>query len=164
MGVKIEKTNAARLLDKARIPYKLIPYEFDENDLAAQHVADSLGQDIARVFKTLVLHGDRTGHIVCVVPGNAEVDLKALAKASGNKKVEMIAMKDLLGVTGYIRGGCSPIGMKKRFPTFFHISALDFDTIYVSAGVRGLQLEINPSELIRFVSATTADVASFTTA
>jgi Cys-tRNA(Pro)/Cys-tRNA(Cys) deacylase len=161
MGVKIEKTNAARLLDKARIPYKLIPYEFDENDLAAQHVADSLGQDIARVFKTLVLHGDRTGHIVCVVPGNAEVDLKALAKASGNKKVEMIAMKDLLGVTGYIRGGCSPIGMKKRFPTFFHTSALDFDTIYVSAGVRGLQLEINPSELIRFVSATTADVASF---
>ena len=161
MGVKIEKTNAARLLDKARIPYKLIPYEFDENDLAAQHVADSLRQDIARVFKTLVLHGDRTGHIVCVVPGNAEVDLKALAKASGNKKVEMIAMKDLLGVTGYIRGGCSPIGMKKRFPTFFHTSALDFDTIYVSAGVRGLQLEINPSELIRFVSATTADVASF---
>lgn len=160
MGVKIEKTNAARLLDKARIPYKLIPYEFDENDLAAQHVADSLGQDIARVFKTLVLHGDRTGHIVCVVPGNAEVDLKALAKASGNKKVEMIAMKDLLGVTGYIRGGCSPIGMKKRFPTFFHTSALDFDTIYVSAGVRGLQLEINPSELIRFVAATTADVAS----
>ena len=161
MGVKIEKTNAARLLDKAGISYKLIPYEFDENDLAAQHVADSLGQDIARVFKTLVLHGDRTGHIVCVVPGNAEVDLKALAKASGNKKVEMIAMKDLLGVTGYIRGGCSPIGMKKRFPTFFHTSALDFDTIYVSAGVRGLQLEINPSELIRFVSATTADVASF---
>ena len=161
MGVKIEKTNAARLLDKARIPYKLIPYEFDENDLAAQHVADSLGQDIARVFKTLVLHGDRTGHIVCVVPGNAEVDLKALAKASGNKKVEMIAMKDLLGVTGYIRGGCSPIGMKKRFPPFFHTSALDFDTIYVSAGVRGLQLEINPSELIRFVSASTADVASF---
>lgn len=164
MGVKIEKTNAARLLDKARIPYKLIPYEFDENDLAAQHVADSLGQDIARVFKTLVLHGDRTGHIVCVVPGNAEVDLKALAKASGNKKVEMIAMKDLLGVTGYIRGGCSPIGMKKRFPTFFHTSALDFDTIYVSAGVRGLQLEINPAELIRFVSASTADVASLTTA
>ena len=164
MGVKIEKTNAARLLDKARIPYKLIPYEFDENDLAAQHVADSLGQDISRVFKTLVLHGDRTGHIVCVVPGNAEVDLKALAKASGNKKVEMIAMKDLLGVTGYIRGGCSPIGMKKRFPTFFHTSALDFDTIYVSAGVRGLQLEINPAELIRFVSASTADVASFTTA
>ena len=159
MGVKIEKTNAARLLDKARIPYKLIPYEFDENDLAAQHVADSLGQDIARVFKTLVLHGDRTGHIVCVVPGNAEVDLKALAKASGNKKVEMIAMKDLLGVTGYIRGGCSPIGMKKRFPTYFHSTAADHDVIYVSAGVRGLQIEINPNELISFVDGVISDVA-----
>lgn len=160
MAKKIEKTNAARLLDKAGVPYKLIPYEFDENDLAAQHVADSLGQDIARVFKTLVLHGDRTGHVVCVVPGNAEVDLKALAKASGNKKVEMIPMKDLLSVTGYIRGGCSPVGMKKRFPTYFHTTALDFETIYVSAGVRGLQIEIDPADLIGFVGATVASVAT----
>ena len=160
MAKKIEKTNAARLLDKAGVPYKLIPYEFDENDLAAQHVADSLGQDIARVFKTLVLHGDKTGHIVCVVPGNAEVDLKALAKASGNKKVEMILMKDLLSVTGYIRGGCSPVGMKKRFPTYFHTTALDFDTIYVSAGVRGLQIEIAPADLIGFVGATVDSVAT----
>ena len=158
---KIEKTNAARLLDRAKIPYKLIPYEFDENDLAAQHVADSLGQDIARVFKTLVLHGDRTGYLVCVIPGNCEVDLKALAKVSGNKRVEMIPMKDLLGVTGYIRGGCSPIGMKKTFPTYFHATALEFDTIYVSAGVRGLQVEISPSDLIAFVCASVADVASF---
>lgn len=161
MAKKIEKTNAARLLDKAGVAYRLIPYEFDENDLAAQHVADSLGQDIARVFKTLVLHGDKTGHIVCVVPGNAEVDLKALAKASGNKKVEMILMKDLLAVTGYIRGGCSPVGMKKRFPTYFHTTALDFDTIYVSAGVRGLQIEIAPADLIGFVGATVAAVAAF---
>ena len=161
MAKKLEKTNAARLLDKAGVAYKLIPYEFDENDLAAQHVADSLGQDIARVFKTLVLHGDRTGYIVCVVPGDSEVDLKALAKVSGNKKVEMIPMKDLLSVTGYIRGGCSPVGMKKRFPTYFHSTALDFDIIYVSAGVRGLQLEIAPSDLISFVGATVADVASF---
>lgn len=160
MAKKIEKTNAARLLDKAGVSYKLIPYEFDENDLAAQHVADSLGQDIARVFKTLVLHGDRTGHVVCVVPGNAEVDLKALAKASGNKKIEMIPMKDLLSVTGYIRGGCSPVGMKKRFPTYFHTTALDFDTIYVSAGVRGLQIEIAPADLIGFVGATVASVAT----
>ena len=160
MAKKIEKTNAARLLDKAGVSYKLIPYEFDENDLAAQHVADSLGQDIARVFKTLVLHGDRTGHVVCVVPGNAEVDLKALAKASGNKKVEMILMKDLLSVTGYIRGGCSPVGMKKRFPTYFHTTALDFETIYVSAGVRGLQIEIAPADLIGFVEATVAPVAT----
>ena len=157
--VKVQKTNAARLLDKAKIPYNLIPYEFDENDLAAQHVADSLGQDIAKVFKTLVLHGDKTGHIVCVVPGNTEVDLKALAKVSGNKKVEMIAMKDLLSVTGYIRGGCSPIGMKKLFPTYFHSTATDFDHIYVSAVVRGLQLEISPSDLIGFVGATVAEVA-----
>jgi Cys-tRNA(Pro)/Cys-tRNA(Cys) deacylase len=159
MAKKIEKTNAARLLDRAGIRYNLIPYEFDENDLAAQHVAESLGQDIARVFKTLVLHGDKTGHIVCVVPGNCEVELKALAKASGNKKVEMIAMKDLLQVTGYIRGGCSPVGMKKSFPTYFHSTVMDFDTIYVSAGVRGLQIEIAPGELVKFVRGTLACVA-----
>ena len=158
MAKKIEKTNAARLLDKAGLHYNLIPYEVDENDLAAQHVADSLGQDIAKVFKTLVLHGDKTGHIVAVIPGNMEVDLKALAKVSGNKKVEMIAMKDLLQVTGYIRGGCSPIGMKKRFPTYFHTTALDQDVIYVSAGVRGLQIEISPQDLIYFVQAKVADI------
>jgi len=161
MAKKTEKTNAARLLDKAGIPYRLIPYEFDENDLAAQHVADSLGQDIACVFKTLVLHGDKSGYIVCVIPGNGEVDLKALAKVSGNKKVEMIPMKDLLGVTGYIRGGCSPVGMKKRFPTYFHSTTLDHEIIYVSAAVRGLQLEISPSEPISHVGGTVADVAQF---
>lgn len=160
MAKKIEKTNAARLLDKAKISYNLIPYEFDENDLAAQHVADSLGQDIAKVFKTLVLHGDKTGYIVCVIPGDKEVDLKGLAKVSGNKKVEMIPMKDLLFVTGYIRGGCSPIGMKKRFPTYFHSTAIDHDIIYVSAGVRGLQVEIAPKDLISYVQATVADVAT----
>lgn len=160
MAKKIEKTNAARLLDKAKISYNLIPYEFDENDLAVQHVADSLGQDIAKVFKTLVLHGDKTGYIVCVIPGDKEVDLKGLAKVSGNKKVEMIPMKDLLSVTGYIRGGCSPIGMKKRFPTYFHSTAVDHDVIYVSAGVRGLQIEIDPRALIRFVQAAVAEVVS----
>lgn len=160
MAKKTEKTNAARLLDKAKIPYSIIPYEFDENDLAAQHVADSLGQDIARVFKTLVLHGDKTGYIVCVIPGDKEVDLKALAKVSGNKKVEMIPMKDLLQVTGYIRGGCSPIGMKKRFPTYFHCTATEHDTIYVSAGVRGLQIEISPFDLIAYTQADVADVAA----
>lgn len=160
MAKKLEKTNAARLLDKAGIAYNLIQYEFDENDLAAQHVADSLGQDIAQVFKTLVLHGDKTGYIVCVIPGNMEVDLKALAKVSGNKKVEMIPMKDLLQVTGYIRGGCSPIGMKKRFPTYFHSTATGHSKIYVSAGVRGLQIEIAPDDLIGFVQGTVSDVAS----
>lgn len=161
MAKKTEKTNAARLLDKAGIAYNLIPYDFDENDLAAQHVAESLGQPIERVFKTLVLHGDRSGYIVCVIPGNGEVDLKALAKISGNKKVEMIPMKELLGVTGYIRGGCSPIGMKKKFPTYFHSTANDYATIYISAGVRGLQIEISPSDLIKFVDGITGEVASF---
>jgi Cys-tRNA(Pro)/Cys-tRNA(Cys) deacylase len=159
MAKKTEKTNVARLLDKAGIKYNLTPYEFDENDLAVQHVAECLGQPIERVFKTLVLQGDRSGYVVCVVPGDAEVDLKALAKASGNKKVEMIAMKELLGVTGYIRGGCSPIGMKKKFPTYFHSTAPDFETIYVSAGVRGLQIEIAPDDLIRYVDGITAEVA-----
>ena len=155
----IEKTNAARLLDRAEIAYNLIPYEFDESDLAASHVAQSLGEPIERVFKTLVLHGDKNGYLVCVVPGNTEVDLKALAKASGNKKTEMIPMKDLLGVTGYIRGGCSPIGMKKKYPTYIHSTALGFDSIFISAGVRGLQLQLSPSELISFTNATVGDFA-----
>ena len=154
----IQKTNVARLLDKAKIPYELVPYTVDENNLAADHVAEELGEDINQVFKTLILHGDRSGHFVCVVPGNTEVDLKKAAKAAGSKKAEMIPMKELLPLTGYIRGGCSPIGMKKPFPTFFHSSALDFDVIYVSAGVRGLQLKINPQDLISYVRANVTDL------
>ena len=114
---KVEKTNAARLLDRAKIAYELVPYRVDEEHLAATHVAEQLGEDIATVFKTLVLKGDRTGYFVCVVPGDHEVDLKAAAKISANKKADLIPMKELLPVTGYIRGGCSPIGMKKKFPT-----------------------------------------------
>ena len=146
------------MLDKAKIPYVLVPYTVDENNLAADHVAEELGEDINQVFKTLILHGDRSGYFVCVVPGNTEVDLKKAAKAAGAKKAEMIPMKDLLPLTGYIRGGCSPIGMKKPFPTFFHTSALDFDVIYVSAGVRGLQLKINPQDLISYVRANVTDL------
>lgn len=155
---RIEKTNAARLLDKAGISYELIPYEVDENDLAAGHIAAQLDEPLDQVFKTLVLSGDRTGYFVCVVPGGAEVDLKAAAKVSGNKKCDLIHMKDLLSVTGYIRGGCSPVGMKKPFPTYFHSSALDFPYIYVSAGVRGLQFRISPADLIGYVKAVTADI------
>lgn len=155
---KIEKTNAARLLDRAKIKYELIPYLVDENDLAAGHVAEQLGEDIQTVFKTLVLVGDKSGYIVCVVPGNHEVDLKLAAKASGNKWVEMIPMKELLGVTGYIRGGCSPIGMKKHFPTYIHRTALDFPYIYVSAGVRGLQMKLAPADLIRAAQATPCEL------
>ena len=158
MAKKIEKTNAARLLDKAGIKYDLIPYEFDENDLAAQHVAESLGQPIEQVFKTLVLHGDRTGHIVCVVPGDCEVDLKALAKASGNKKVEMIAMKDLLSVTGYIRGGCTAIGMKKQFVTRVAEEAILQEKIIVSGGRLGMQIELTPDALLQATGAEYVDL------
>ena len=154
----IQKTNVARLLDKAKIPYELVPYTVDENNLAADHVAEELGEDINQVFKTLILHGDRSGHFVCVVPGNTEVDLKKAAKVAGAKKAEMIPMKELLPLTGYIRGGCSPIGMKKPFPTFFHQTALDYDIIFVSAGVRGLQLKINPQDLISYVKASVVDL------
>ncbi|MCI6894336.1 MAG: Cys-tRNA(Pro) deacylase [Bacteroidales bacterium] len=154
----INKTNAARLLDRAKIKYELVPYVVDENDLAATHIADQLNEDIKQVFKTLVLKGDKSGYFVCVVPGDAEVDLKKAAKVSGNKKVDLIPMKELLPTTGYIRGGCSPIGMKKAFPTFFHSTCLDFDYIYVSAGVRGLQLKVSPAELVKYVRGATENI------
>jgi len=156
--MKIQKTNAARLLDKAKILYELIPYEVDENDLAATHVAEQLNEDIAQVFKTLILRGDRNGLFVCVVPGDAEVDLKKAAKASGNKSVEMIQMKELLPITGYIRGGCSPIGMKKPFPTYIHESCRQFDNIYISAGQRGLQFKLSPLQLVDFIKASITDL------
>ena len=151
--MKIQKTNAARLLDAAGIPYELIPYEVDENNLAADHVAASLGEPIEQVFKTLVLRGDKNGLFVCVMPGDMEVDLKVAARISGNKSCAMIHMKELLPETGYIRGGCSPIGMKKPLPTFIYESALLYDYIYVSAGIRGLQFKIAPADLINFVGA-----------
>ncbi|MFI3322525.1 MAG: Cys-tRNA(Pro) deacylase [Rikenellaceae bacterium] len=153
MNCVLKKTNAARLLDKAKIAYELIPYEVDESNLAATHVAEQLGEDVAQVFKTLVLRGDKHGLFVAVIPGDKELDLKLAAKASGNKNCDMIAMKELLPNTGYIRGACSPIAMKKLLPTFIHSTCLDFETIYVSAGVRGLQLHLNPRDLIDFVGA-----------
>ena len=149
----LQKTNAARLLDAAGISYSLVPYEVDEEHLEASHVAEQLGEDLDRVFKTLVLRGDRTGLFVCVVPGSMEVDLRVAARISGNKNCAMIHVKELLPLTGYIRGGCSPIGMKKPLPTYIHESALLWDTIYVSAGVRGLQICIEPQALIDFVGA-----------
>lgn len=158
MAKKLEKTNAARLLDRAGIGYELIPYTVDENDLAATHVAEELGEPIERVFKTLVLKGDRNGHFVCVIPGDREVDLKKAARLSGNKSAQMIPMKELLPTTGYIRGGCTPIGMKKRFPTFIHHTCETFDSIYISAGVRGLQLRVAPTDLVRYTEATVADL------
>ena len=149
----LQKTNAARLLDAAGISYTLVPYEVDEEHLEASHVAEQLGEDLDRVFKTLVLRGDRNGLFVCVMPGSLEVDLRVAARISGNKNCAMIHVKELLPLTGYIRGGCSPIGMKKPFPTFVHESALLYETIYVSAGVRGLQLCLSPQDLINYVGA-----------
>ena len=160
---KLEKTNAARLLDKAGISYELIPYEVDENDLAATHIASQLGEDIACVFKTLVLQGDNEVapfgiQVTSVMPGDKEVDLKAAAKVSGNKKCDLIPMKELLPRTGYIRGGCSPVGMKKPFPTWFHATAAELPYIYVSAGVRGLQFKLDPLALAAYVGAQFAEI------
>lgn len=150
---KTTKTNATRLLEQARVAHRLLQYEVNTDDLSAVHLANTAGIDINLVYKTLVLHGDRLGYFIAIVPGAKEVDLKVAAKASGNKKAEMIPMKELLPITGYIRGGCSPIGMKKPFPTYIDSSATSHDLIYVSAGKRGLQLEINPTDLISFVNA-----------
>ena len=160
MAKKIDKTNAARLLDKAKVAYELVPYTVDENNLAATHVAEELGEDIATVFKTLVLRGDRAGLFVCVIPGDKEVDLKAAARVSGNKKADLIAMKELLPTTGYIRGGCSPIGMKKPLPTFIHSTCLEHERIYISAGVRGLQIAISPADLIAYIGATVSELVA----
>jgi len=155
--MKLQKTNVARLLDQAKITYQLVPYEVDESDLSAVHVADQVGAPVAQVFKTLVLKGDKTGHFVCIIPGDAELNLKTTAKVSHNKSCEMIPMKDLLAITGYIRGACSPIGMKKHFPTWIHDSCQNFEAIYVSAGLRGLQIRIAPADLIAVIK---ADVVS----
>ena len=155
---RLEKTNAARLLDAAGIAYELVPYEVDENDLAAAHIAQQLGEPLEQVFKTLVLKGDRSSYFVCVLPGGEELDLKKAAKVSGNKSCDLIPMKELLPVTGYIRGGCSPVGMKKAFPTYIEESAQLYDYIYVSAGVRGLQFKIAPDALTGDVGAVYADL------
>ena len=156
--MKIVKTNAVRLLDAAGIDYELIPYEVDESDLAAGHVSGQLGEDVRQVFKTLVLRGDRTGVFICVVPGDREVDLKKAARASGTKSAAMAPMKELLPITGYIRGGCSPIGMRKPYPTFIHDSCNDYPFIFISAGVRGLQLSIAPGQLVRYLAAQIYDL------
>ena len=157
---KTQKTNATRLLDHAGISYTLIPYAVDEEHLDAIHVAAELGEDIRLVYKTLVLQGAGVGLFVCVIRGDKEVDLKKAAKVIGAKKVEMLPMKNLLSNTGYIRGGCSPIGMKKELPTIIQEECLNHDYIYISAGKRGLQICISPRELISFVNAKVADVAA----
>jgi len=151
------KTNAMRRLDAAKIPYSTVSYEVDESDLSGVHTAAELGlSDPGCMFKTLVTKGSRGGYFVFCIPVAKELDLKACAAACGEKSVEMIHVKDMLAVTGYIRGGCSPIGMKKQYPTYIDETALLYDEIYVSAGQRGLQLYLPPEQLIRFVGAKTA--------
>ncbi|MBQ6833362.1 MAG: Cys-tRNA(Pro) deacylase [Lachnospiraceae bacterium] len=152
------KTNVMRLLDKAKISYHVKEYPVDENDLSGSHAADLLGVDHGSVFKTLVLKGERTGYLVCCIPVDDELDLKKAAKAAGDKKVEMLPMKDLLSVTGYIRGGCSPIGMKKKFPTYVDQSALRYEEIAVSAGQRGVQVLLSPNDLRDYVGAVVTEL------
>jgi len=155
----MKKTNAARLLDAKGIAYELAEYEVDENDLSATRLALKIGQNIEQIFKTLVLRGDKTGVFIAVIPGSSELDLKKAAKISGNKNCAMVHQKELLGLTGYIRGGCSPLGMKKPYPIFIDESCLLFNPIFISAGQRGLQLKINPEDLIEVVGAVVGDLA-----
>ena len=144
------KTNAMRQLDAAKIKYQIMSYEVDENDLSGTHIADQIGLPYEKVFKTIVTVGDKTGHMVFCIPCNKEIDLKRAAQLTGNKKIEPLHVKDLLATTGYIRGGCSPVGMKKKFPTYFDESAAHLDELTVSAGVRGAQLLLNAKEIIAF--------------
>ncbi len=154
----MKKTNAMRELDKSKIEYSYKEYEVDENDLGAIAVSIKTGQDITKIFKTLVLLTDKNDMIVACIPGADNIDLKKLAKVAGVKKVEMLEMKKLLPMTGYIRGGCSPIGIKKRHRTFIHESALTKDEIMISAGIRGLQIVIKPEDLIKHVDMEVADI------
>ena len=155
----MKKTNAARLLDAKAIHYELAEYEIDENDLSAVTLAKKIGQDVEQIFKTLVLRGDKSGIFVCVIPGNNEVDFKKAAKISGNKSCAMVHQKELLGLTGYIRGGCSPIGMKKPYPIYIHETSQLFNQIFISAGQRGLQLKLNPEDLIQITGSVVFDLA-----
>ena len=154
----MNKTNALRLLDAAGIQYRVAEYEYDETDLSGTHAAEATGMDPDQVYKTLVARGDRKGILVFCIPVSCTLDLKKAAAAAGDKKVEMIHMKELLGLTGYIRGGCSPVGMKKQYPAFIEETALLFKDIAVSAGARGLQMILDPQELIRYANITPADL------
>ena len=154
----MKKTNAARFLDTKKVNYDLVEYDVDEADLSAVHVADTLGQNVEQVFKTLVLRGNANGVFVAIIPGNEEVNLKKAAKVSENKNAEMVQMKELLPLTGYIRGACSPLGMKKPYPMFIHESCLNFDFIFVSAGKRGMQIQIDPKDLISCANARVCDL------
>lgn len=152
------KTNVMRLLEAAGIAFRTSEYEYDESNLSGLHAAEAIGMDAGQVFKTLVTRGDKTGILVFCIPVDMELDLKKAAAVSKNKKVEMTHMKELLGLTGYIRGGCSPIGMKKKYPTFIDETCILYEEIAVSAGIRGEQVILSPTDLVRYTEATEADV------
>ena len=154
--MKQKKTNAARKLDELKLAYRLVEYTVDEEHLDAVHVADEVGMPAAQVFKTLVVRGDKTGIIFACIPGDGELDLKALAKVSGNKRAELVHLKEVLPLTGYIRGGCSPLGAKKNYPVYLDASCNNWNEIAISAGVRGLQIVAAPGDL---KAATGASVA-----
>ena len=156
---KEAKTNAARILDTLGISYELKTYEVDENDLSAVHVAESVGMPIEMVYKTLVCRGDKNGVLMAVIPGGGEPDLKALAAASGNKRVEMVHLKEVFGLTGYIRGGCSPLGAKKDYPVYLDASAKAQEVIAISAGKRGEQIILKPADLVQAAKATVVTVS-----
>ena len=158
MGSKISKTNAVRILDARSIEHSLHSYNVDENDLSGMTVAHKIGAEEETVFKTLVASGDKTGTIIFCIPVTEELNLKKAAAASGNKKIEMVKVKDLLALTGYIRGGCSPVGMKKDYPVFIEETAQLFDKIFVSAGIRGMQIKISPEDLKEITSSVFADI------
>ena len=156
---KIQKTNAARILDRCGISYELLTYPVDESDLSAVHVAEVTGIPLERLYKTLVVRGDRTGIFMAVVPGSDELDLKAAAAASGNKSAEMVHLKEVFDLTGYVRGGCSPLGAKKAYPVYLDESALAHERICISAGRRGEQIELAPGDLVRAADAVTVKIA-----
>ena len=158
MSKKLKKTNAARILDGLGINYEIKTYTVDENDLSAVHVAQISGLNIEMIFKTLVARGDKTGIVMAVIGGGDELDLKALARASNNKSVEMIALKELLPLTGYIRGGCSPLGAKKNYPVYLDSRALTLEKISISAGLRGMQIILSPQDLIKATNATVTNL------
>lgn len=154
----MSKTNAIRILESHKVKHQTVSYEIDESDLSGETVALKIGADPETVFKTLVCVGDKTGHIVFCIPVTTELNLKKAALASGNKKVEMIKMKELLPLTGYVRGGCSPVGMKKQFTTYLDETAQLFEKIFISAGVRGMQMRLNADDLLRLADGIYADL------
>ncbi len=153
-----DKTNAIRLIQQAKIPCREAFYEFDESDLSGTHAAEAVGMPPEQVFKTLVVRGERTGINVFCIPVCCELDLKKAAKVAGEKKMEMVAVKELLGLTGYIRGGCSPVGMKKKYPTFLDETCILWEEIAVSAGARGHQVILNPEDLSKLCNAKIMDL------